>query len=333
VKQNYQTIGAAVQALAMPESVSVAIGEVVADVGEGLLAMAVGAGLQVMVAMMDADVATVCGPKGKHDPDRTAVRHGSGRGSVTLGGRRVPIARPRMRAMDGSGELPVASYELFTSTEMLGRMAMAKMLAGISTRRWQVGLEPVGEQVDQVATATSKSAVSRRFVQATETALSQLLARPLADLELVALLLDGVHFGEHVCVVALGIGIDGTKHPLALVDGDTENTTVVTDLLVGLRDRGLDTTRPILVVIDGAKALRAAVTRVLDHPVIARCQLPQAAQRHRPATEPPRWDPRQADAPGLPGQHRAGGPSSAPSADPTTPPHPPRRGRPRCAKA
>jgi putative transposase len=171
-----------------------------------------------------------------------------------LGGRRVPIARPRMRATDGSGELPVTSYALFTSTEVLGRMAMAKMLAGISTRRWQVGLEPVGEQVDQVATATSKSAVSRRFVQATETALSQLLARPLADLELVALLLDGVHFGEHVCVVALGIGIDGTKHPLALVDGDTENTTVVTDLLVGLRDRGLDTTRPILVVIDDAKS-------------------------------------------------------------------------------
>jgi transposase-like protein len=273
VKQNYQTIDAAVKALAMPESVSVAIGEVVADVREGLLAMAVGAGLQVMVAMMDADVAAVCGPKGKHDPDRTAVRHGSERGLVTLGGRRVPIARPRMRATDGSGELPVASYELFTSTEVLGRMAMAKMLAGISTRRWQVGLEPVGEQVDQLATATSKSAVSRRFVQATEAALSQLLARPLADLELVALMLDGVHFGEHVCVVALGIGIDGTKHPLALVDGDTENTTVVTDLLVGLRERDLNTTRPILVVIDGAKALRAAVTRVFDHPVIARCQL------------------------------------------------------------
>jgi putative transposase len=273
VKQNYQTIDAAVKALAMPESVSVAIGEVVADVREGLLAMAVGIGLQVMVAMMDADVAAVCGLKGKHDPNRTAVRHGSERGSVTLGGRRVPIARPRMRSSDGSGELTVASYELFTSTEVLGRMAMAKMLAGISTRRWQVGLEPVGEQVDQTAMATSKSAVSRRFVKATETALSQLLARPLGDLDLVALMLDGVRFGEHVCVVALGIGIDGTKHPLALVDGDTENATVVIDLLVGLRDRGLDTTRPILVVIDGAKALRAAVTRVFDHPVIARCQL------------------------------------------------------------
>jgi transposase-like protein len=178
-----------------------------------------------------------------------------------------------MRAADGSGELPVPSYELFTSTEVLGRMAMAKMLAGISTRGWQAGLEPVGEQVERTARSTSKSAISRRFVAATETALADLLAAPLHDLDLVALMIDGVHFGEHVCVVALGIGIDGTKYPLALVDGDTENTTVVTDLLTGLHERGLDVTRSILVVIDGAKALRAAVTRVFDHPVIGRCQL------------------------------------------------------------
>jgi hypothetical protein len=85
-------------------------------------------------------------------------------------------------------------------------------------------------------------------------------------------MLDGVHFGEHVCVVALGIGIDGTQYPLAVAEGDTENTTVVTELLVGLRERGLDTNIPILVVIDGAKALKAAVTRVFDHPVIARCR-------------------------------------------------------------
>ena len=269
MKQNYQTIDAAATALAVPEAVTVALGEVVADVREGLLAMAVGTGLQVMAAMMDADVAAACGPKGKHDPNRSAVRHGTEKGSVTLGGRRVPVERPRMRAIDGSGELPVPSYALFTSTEMLGRLAMHKMLAGISTRGWRAGLEPVGEQVERAASATSKSAVSRRFVKATETALTDLLARPLAELDLVAVMLDGVH----VCVVALGIGIDGTKHPLALVDGDTENSTVVTDLLTGLRDRGLDTTRPILVVIDGAKALRAAVTRVFDHPVIARCQI------------------------------------------------------------
>jgi putative transposase len=273
VKHNYQTIDAAATALGAPGSVTVEIGKVIADMREGLLAMAVGTGLQVMAAMMNEDVTAACGPKGKHDPDRVAVRHGSEDGSVTLGGRRVPIARPRMRAVDGSGELPLRSYRLFSGTEVLGRLAMEKMLAGISTRGWQSGLEPVGEQVEQRATGTSKSAISRRFVKATETALTDLLSKPLHELDLVALMLDGVHFGEHVCVVALGIGIDGSKYPLAVVEGDTENTTVVTDLLVGLRERGLDVSKPILVVIDGAKALRAAVVRVFDHPIIARCQL------------------------------------------------------------
>jgi putative transposase len=272
VKHNYQTIDAAATALGAPASATVAIGEVIADVREGLLAMAVGTGLQVMAAMMADDVSAACGPKGKHDPNRVATRHGSEDGSVTLGGRRVPISRPRMRATDGSGELPLPSYELFSNTEVLGRLAMGKMLAGISTRGWHTGLEPVGEQVEQAATGTSKSAISRRFVKATETALSELLARRLDDLNLVALMIDGVHFGEHLCVVALGIGIDGIKHPLAVVEGDTENTTVVSDLLVGLRERGLDTSKPILVVLDGGKALKAAVTRVFDHPVIARCQ-------------------------------------------------------------
>jgi putative transposase len=273
VKKNYQTIDAAATVVGAPASVSVAIGEVIADVREGLLAMAVGTGLQVMVAMMNDDVTAVCGPRGQHDVNRTATRHGSEDGSVTLGGRRVPIVRPRMRAVEGSGELPVPSYEVFSSTEVLGRMAMDKMLAGISTRGWQAGLEPVGEQVGRAATGTSKSAISRRFVKATETALAELLARPLQELDLVALMLDGVHFGEHVCVVALGIGIDGTKYPLALVEGDTENTTVVKDLLTGLRKRGLDTTKPILVVIDGAKALKAAISAVFDHPIIQRCQI------------------------------------------------------------
>ncbi len=192
--------------------------------------------------------------EGKHDPARAAVRHGTERGSVTLGGRRVPVERPQMRAGDGSGELPVPTYELFSSTEVLGRTAMARMLAGLSTRRYPVGGEPVGQRVEPSARSTSKSAVSRRFVAATETALGELLAAPLGELDLVALMIDGVHFGDHLCVVALGIGIDGTKHPLGLAEGSTENTSVVTDLLTRLRERGLDTTRPIFVGIDGGKA-------------------------------------------------------------------------------
>lgn len=103
----------------LPEAVNVAMAELAGDVQEGLLAMAVGTGLQVMAAMMNADVEAVCGPRGRHDPARTAVRHGTGGGSVTLGGRRVPVTRPRMRAADGTGELPVQSYELFSQTEVL----------------------------------------------------------------------------------------------------------------------------------------------------------------------------------------------------------------------
>jgi len=273
VKKDYQKNVTSAMAPVLAEVVSIAMAELAIDVQEGLLAMAVGTGLQVMAAMMNADVEAVCGPKGKHDPDRSAVRHGTGDGSVTLGGRRVPVQRPRMRATDGSGELPVACYELFSQTQVLGRMAMQRMLAGLSTRRYPVGLEPVGQKVEKSARSTSKSAVSRRFVAATETALADLLAADLSELDLVALMIDGVHFGDHVCVVALGISIDGTKYPLGLAEGSTENTGVVTDLLTGLRDRGLDTTRAMLVGIDGGKALRAAVTRVFTHPVIQRCQL------------------------------------------------------------
>ena len=231
MKKDYQKKAASATMPALPQAVTVALAELAGDVQEGLLAMAVGTGLQVMAAMMSADLEAGCGPKGKHDPTRTAVRHGSEAGSVTLGGRRVPVDRPRMRAADGSGELAVASYELFSRTKVLGRVAMERMLAGLSTRRYPAGLEPVGHRVTQAARSTNKSVVSRRFVAATETALADLLATDLSELDLVALMIDGVHFGEHVCVVALGIGIDG------------------------------------------GKALRAAVVRVFDHPVIARCQL------------------------------------------------------------
>ena len=266
-----QPVGASVPAI--PERVSVAMSEIAENMHEGLLALAVGAGLQVMQALMEADVSTLAGPKGKHNMVRMAVRHGRERGSVTLGGRRVPISRPRVRAADGSGEVAIASYELFSSTELLGKMALERMLAGLSTRRYPVGLEPVGGQVDDKSSATSKSAVSRRFVAMTETALAELLSADLSGLDLVALMIDGVHFAESCCVVALGIDIEGIKHPLALVEGSTENATLVCGLLVDLRERGLDVTRPMLVGIDGSKALRKAVLDVLDHPVIQRCQL------------------------------------------------------------
>jgi putative transposase len=237
------------------------------------LALAVGAGLQVMDALMAESVNAICGPKGRHDPERNAVRHGSDDGSVTLGGRRVPVRRPRVRTADGRAEVAVPAYEAFSGTELLDGLALERMMAKLSTRRYRAGLEPVGTVVEATARSTSRSAVSRRFVRATETALAELMAAELSELDLVAIMIDGVHFAGHCCVVALGIGIDGRKHPLALEEGDTENTTVVKDLLAGLRDRGLNTTRTTLFVLDGAKALSAGVGAVFDQPVIQRCQL------------------------------------------------------------
>jgi putative transposase len=258
--------------IAVPGQVIVSMAEIAESAKEGLLALAVGTGLQVMAAMFAEDAERLCGPEGRHNPGRGGYRHGAGAGSVTLGGRRVPVTRPRVRAADGSGELHLPSYDLFSSTEVLGQMALERMLAGLSSRRYARGLEPAGAAVEDAASATSKSAVSRRFVAATETALADLVSRRLDDLDLVAFMIDGVHFGEHTCVVALGIGIDGVKHPLGVEEGSTENAAVVTDLITGLRDRGLDTSKPILAVLDGAKALSKAVKDVFDKPVIHRCQ-------------------------------------------------------------
>ena len=276
MRKNYQNKTAPAgtgNELVVPATVSVAMAEIGGAVKEGLLALAVATGMQVMGAMMDESVAALAGPKGRHQSERVAVRHGTEAGSVVLGGRRVPVRRPRVRATDGSGELAVDAYDVFASSDMLSDIALERMMAKLSTRRYRAGLEPVGDAVEASARSTSKSSVSRRFVARTETALAELMATDLTALDVVALMVDGVHFAGHLCVVALGISIDGTKVPLGVVEGDTENATVVKDLLVDLRDRGLDATRPILVVIDGAKALASAVDAVFDHPVIQRCQL------------------------------------------------------------
>ena len=180
--------------------------------------------------------------------------------------------------------MPLPTYSWRRRPSCSAQMAMEKMLAKLSTRRYQSASSRWARRSRPRAARTSKSAVSRRFVAATETALAELMAADLTELDLVALMVDGVHFADHCCVVALGIDIDGTKHPLALVEGDTENATVVKRLLVGLRERGLDVTRPILFVLDGAKALATAVKAVFDHPVIARCQLHKIrnVERHLP---------------------------------------------------
>jgi putative transposase len=273
--KDYQkkSAGATSEAVMLPDAVTIAMSDLAGALKEGLLAFAVGAGLQVMQVLMEESVAGLCGPKGKHNPDRASVRHGTEAGRVVLGGRQIPVRRPRVRTADRRVEVAVPAYEVFSSTELLSELALERMMAKLSTRRYPAGLEPVGTEISEGASGTSPSAVSRRFVALTERALGEMMTADLSRLDLVALMIDGVHFADHLCVVVLGISEDGTKHPLGVVEGSTENSTVVTSLLTNLRERGLDVTRPILVVIDGAKALDAAVRAVFDHPAIQRCQL------------------------------------------------------------
>jgi len=241
---------------------------------EGLLAASVAVGLEVMAELMDAEVTDLAGPKGKHNPARTAKRHGSQDGTVTLGGRRVPVRRPRVRSVgDDEHELPVASYDGFVSADLLADGVVARMLGGLSTRGYRVGLEPVGRGVEQAATGTSPSAVSRRFVTATAERLDQLLHRPLGGQRWLVVFLDGFGMGEHLLVGALGVTADGTKVPLGVVEGTTENKSVCLRLVTGLRDRGLDPEHGVLFVIDGGKALAAAVRAVVGaKALVQRCR-------------------------------------------------------------
>jgi len=256
----------------LPERVQEALGELAGAAKEGLLALSVGVGFGVLHEIMEAEVDEVVGPKGKHNPDRTATRHGHEDGSVTLGGRRVSVSRPRVRSADDKRELPLATYRHFAERDPLTDVVFERMLAGVSTRRYARTGEPVGDDVDEQASSTSKSAVSREFVARTRENLIDLMSRPLGDLRLAVLMLDGIELKGRCCVVALGIDTDGTKHPLGLWDGSTENATVATTLLSNLVERGLDVELGVLCVIDGAKALRKAVRDVLGvHTPVQRC--------------------------------------------------------------
>jgi putative transposase len=255
----------------LPAEVQLALGDIAVVAREGLLAMSVAAGMAVMQSIFDAELVAACGPKGRHDVDRAASRHGREKGSVVLGGRRVPVTRPRARTVDGH-EVPLTAYHLFASEDQLSAVVLERMLAGLATRKHPAAAEPVGAAVEQSASATSRSAISRRFVAQTKTALAELLARDLGPLDIKVLMIDGEHIADHCCVVALAITADGTKVPVGLWEGSTENATVARHLLADLVGRGLDAEDGLLVVIDGAKALSSAVTSVFGaKAAIQRC--------------------------------------------------------------
>ena len=277
----------------LPGRVQEALGQLVGAAREGLLALSVEVGLGVLRELLEEEVDELVGPKGKWNPDRTAVRHGHENGEVTLGGRRVPVRRPRARTADRGSELPLGTYEHFADRDPLEEVVLERMLAGVSSRRYRRAQEPVGEPVEASARSTSKSAASRMFVQRTRDRLWRLMRRPLSDLRLAVIMLDGIELHGYTNIVALGITTEGEKLALGLWEGSTENAAVAAALLSDLVDRGVDVEQGLLFVIDGSKALRKAIRRVFGNAVpVQRCTqhkernvLDHLPERDRPAVK------------------------------------------------
>jgi putative transposase len=264
------TPDAAVALAGLPLEASVAMADVAAAMREGLLAFSTAAGLVVMQQMLTEELTAIVGEKhAKVGAGRVGNWHGTTTGQVVLGSQKITVARPRGRYVDG-GEVELATWDTFASEDLLRQVVVERMLAGVATRRHVDVTEPVG--VD--GKAQSKSAVSRRFKAATEAALAELLARDLSALDTAVLMIDGLNVAGQMITVAVIITADGTKVPVGLVLGDTENTVVVTDLLADLVARGLRYDHGILAVLDGSKALRRAVVKVFgERALIQRCTL------------------------------------------------------------
>jgi transposase-like protein len=201
------------------------------------------------------------------------VRGGTTASQVVLGGQRIAVRRPRARSVT-EGEMALRSFEWAAAADPLDAATMAAIAAGVSTRRYASTQEPV--PAAHRPRAASKSAVSRRFVQLSQEQLAQWLARPLGDLNLPVVMIDGIHFRDRVILLALGIDSHGNKHVLGLREGSTEATRVVASLLSDLIERGLDAQRMRLWVIDGGKALRKAIVQTFGA-----CALLQRCQEHK----------------------------------------------------
>jgi len=262
----------------VPAELSVTLTDIAAVCREGLMAVAVEAGLATAAAIMAEEVTGLCGAWNARDPQRTHVRGGSTETSVPMGGQRIAIRRPRVHGVDGdgnrTGEVDLDTVGVFSQGDLLTTTVIDRMLAGVATRSFERVADPIGDTARAKATSTSKSTVSRRFVSGTKKALGELLSRDLSEIDAAVLMVDGADFGGQMCVVALVVTADGTKVPVGLRLGDTENATVVKALLADIVDRGLDPTGGLLVVIDGAKALASAVRSVFgDLALVQRCQL------------------------------------------------------------
>ena len=259
-----------------------------ANIEDSFFDLCIGAGRQVLGAMMEQDREELCGPRWKRDPDRIAGRAGTTQSEVTLGGRRIPVRRPRVRNKNDQ-EMELPSFVFAASRDPLDRHALTSVACGISTRKYARSLEPLPD--DMAEQSTSKSAVSRRYVAMTTKQMTSWLTTPLGDRHFPIVMIDGIILGDHTVLIALGIDTEGKKQVLGLREGNTENSRVAKALLRDLVDRGLSQERARLFVIDGAKALSSAIQKVFGSlGVIHRCQFHYAEQRIMPSwNRDPSW--------------------------------------------
>src|SRR6266852_1819875 len=227
---------------------------VLADAQTAFFGLCLTAGQQVFQTLMEQDRTQLCGPKNVPDPARQAYRGGSAPSEVVLGGRRIVLPRLRARSVTGD-ELPLPSFAYASVRDPLDARTLEAIAIGVTTRKYHRALDPLPVEVPE--RAVSKSAVSRRFVALTSARLTTWLAMPLDALDIRLVLIDGLHFRDHVILLAVGVDARGTKHVLALREGTTENATVCKALLADLRQRGLDLDRPTLFIIDGGTPIRA----------------------------------------------------------------------------
>jgi len=252
---------------------------------EGLLSLSVEIGLEVLRQMMEKDVAEVAGPKGKHQNERTAYRHGVEKSRIVFGGEKVPIERPRVRSVSGE-EIEIPSLLHFQQEDPLNEAILSRLLSGVSARKYSRTLDVQSQN----ASCVSKSEVSRRFAAGLQTQMEAFFQRPIQE-NYPVLMIDGLTMGKLVIVAALGISETGEKRILGLVEGGSENSDMVKALLSDLCQRGLEQQQHRLFVLDGAKALSKAVNDTFgDYATIQRCQvhkkrnvlshLPQSEQAH-----------------------------------------------------
>jgi putative transposase len=241
---------------------------------KGLLAFVQQMGMAVLSELLATEAAMIAGPKGKHSPGRLHHHWGTTTTSLCFGGRNVSIERPRVRAR-GKGkdkEIELPTIEALRQGDPLSARVAEQIVLGVSTRGYERSLEPIEAELG--GRGASKSNASRALIDATTEKLAEFVSRKLDDVDMVAMFIDGIEFAKRTVLVALGVTIDGTKVPLGLWAGSTENAVVATSLLQNLVERGLRCDESMLFVIDGGKGLRKALRDVFgDRAVVQRCQV------------------------------------------------------------